>query len=120
MKEMIYLKEYDEINDAILGEKIFPNYIGDFNVDSLTYTFEINENIFQIKKCYKLFYSNVFLYSTSNHIDDLTRRLSNRKSNYKNSFTHVKNLYEISFPSLIGKIIDETMIKKKNLKSFKV
>ena len=93
MKEMIYLKEYDEINDAILGEKIFPNYIGDFNVDSLTYSFEINENIFQIKKCYKLFYSNVFLYSTSNHIDDLTiskenhiyctmRCQCNPKSNY--------------------------------------
>ena len=51
-------------------------------------------------------------------ISDLTKRLSNRKDNYKNTFTHVKNLYEISFPSLIGQIIDETMIKADELKRF--
>ena len=51
-------------------------------------------------------------------ISDLTKCLSNRKDNYKNTFTHVKNLYEISFPSLIGQIIDETMIKADDLKRF--
>ena len=51
-------------------------------------------------------------------ISNLIYLLSNRKDYYKNTFTHVKNLYEISFPSLIGQIIDETMIKADELKRF--
>jgi hypothetical protein len=51
------------------------------------------------------------------NISDLTECLSNSR-NYKNTFTHVKKLYEITFPSLLGQIIDESMIKKNELKRF--
>ena len=73
MKSMIYLKEYDELNNIIQGEKIIPNYIGDFKSDSITFTFEINENIFSIKKCYKLFYNpNTFNNSIEYNLKDLS------------------------------------------------
>ena len=94
MKSMIYLKEYDELNNIIQGEKIIPNYIGDFKSSSITFTFEINENIFSIKKCYKLFYNpNTFnesfeynlkdlSISTENHIYCTMRCECNPKSNF--------------------------------------
>jgi hypothetical protein len=51
------------------------------------------------------------------NISDLTKRLSNSRT-YKNTFTHVKKLHEITFPTLLGQIIDESMIKINELKRF--
>ena len=67
MEKMIYLKEYDSSFSNSYGDLIYPSYINNFHSNSLSYTFELNNN-FSPGKCYKLYYDQS---KTSNEINDL-------------------------------------------------
>ena len=61
-KNLIYLQKFDEFYvNNFDNNRIFPNYIYQSNSDSLTFSFNINnENGFMTKNCYKLFYNNYY------------------------------------------------------------
>ena len=110
-----YQQKYSLVNDYYLKPQLITNNYKDIikyiNKEEQKYSDYYNEsvavNVIHCILCNGGPHDHLNVYQ----ISDLTNRLSNRKDDYKNTFTHVKNLYEISFPSLIGQIIDETMIK---------
>ena len=116
-----YLQKYSLVSDYFLKPQLITNnykdiinYINKEEQKYSDYYYEsITVNVIHCILCNGP-HTDLKVYQ----ISDLTKRLSNRKDGYKNTFTHVKNLYEISFPSLIGQIIDDTMIKADDLKRF--
>ena len=67
-KNLIYLQKFDEFySNNFDNNRIFPNFIYQSNSDSLTFSFNINnENGFLAKNCYKLFYNNYYNINSEN------------------------------------------------------